>query len=106
MPWADEPLRVAPIDEHVDERRALIVEALHAVGARRGALDADGGVRVDEALHVVGDARRDRPTRVDHLAIDGNLGHGAILARSRVKASLPGTLTALRPSAGSPPSAW
>ncbi len=53
------------VDAGVDERRALGVGAVDAVGAQDGALDADGGVRVDEALHVVGDVAGERAALVD-----------------------------------------
>src|SRR5262249_29012201 len=75
-----EPVRVEPIDELVDEGRALRVRAHHPVGARHRALDADSGVPVDEALDVVGDVGREGPAGVDDGGIHGNRGHGQLRA--------------------------
>src|SRR5262249_45117147 len=47
--------RAGALDAGVDERHAVGIGALDAVGAQHGALDGDGGVAVDERLHVAGD---------------------------------------------------
>ena len=60
---AEEARLVVAIDGEVHERRALVVDAVDAVRAQDRALDADGRVRVDVALHVVGDVRRERAAR-------------------------------------------
>jgi hypothetical protein len=71
------PGLVDAVDEHVGERRALPIGARDAVRARDRALDADGRVPIDEALHVVGDVGRRGAAGVDDGVIDGNFGHGA-----------------------------
>jgi hypothetical protein len=74
-------LLLAAIDEQVHERRPLIVDAVDAVGARGGALDAHGRVRVDEPLHVVGNPPRELAARRDDLLIHGHPRHTSSLAR-------------------------
>src|SRR6185369_7312292 len=71
----DEALGVEPNDERVAERRALTVGSGDAVGPRDGALDAHGGVAIDEALHVVGDVRRVGPTGLNRSGIHGYTSH-------------------------------
>ena len=63
------------VDAGVDERHALGVGAVDAVGAQDGALDGDGGVRVDEALHAGGDVAGEGATLVDDGVVDRERMH-------------------------------
>ena len=75
------------VDQRVDERRALIVDALDAERAQDRSLDADAGVAVDVALHVVGDvaaSSRQRATlraSMGTVAIVRGICHGKDRAR-------------------------
>jgi hypothetical protein len=65
------------VDDGVHERRAVGVDAVDAVGAKDGALDRDRGVRVDERLHAVGDARGQSAARLDDGVVDGERVHAS-----------------------------
>ena len=69
------PILPVPIDEEVDQRGALVVDAFHTVGPRSRAFDAYRGVRIDEPLDLVGDLRGEASARSNHTLIDRYLGH-------------------------------
>ena len=75
MPRPRSPAFVVAVDRDVDERRALVVDPFDAVRAHDRPLDADARVPVDVALHVVGDARRERAARRDLLFVHRDASH-------------------------------
>ncbi len=81
-----QPLLMVPVDEKVDEGRSLVVHPFDTERPRRRPLHSDGGVRVDEVLHVVRDSAGELAASGDQLEIDRYLPHGTSLARPRAKA--------------------
>ena len=71
--------RVDAVDERVHERDALVVHPLDAIGADDCPLHADARVRVDVALHVVGDVCGEGAAGRDLLRVHGDESHGRVM---------------------------